>query len=58
MLSRVDERIGLKTPQQPILRKGAKTDKAQALSDDYQNQKSKKLSLMPCIGDFFKITYI
>ena len=53
MLSRVDERIGLKTPQQPILRKGAKTDKAQALSDDYQNQKSKKLSLMPCIGDFF-----
>ena len=34
MLSRVDERIGFMTPQQPIIRKGANTDKAKALDDD------------------------
>ena len=35
MLSRVDERIGLMTPQQPI-KLGANTDKARkALGDDY-----------------------
>ena len=33
MLSRVDERIGFMTPQQPISL-GANTDKANALNDD------------------------
>ena len=37
MLSRVDERIGLMTPQQPAKKQGANTDKAKALSDAFQN---------------------
>ncbi len=38
ILSRVDERIGFQTPQQPI-NLGANTDRAQkvALNDDYGN---------------------
>lgn len=38
ILSRVDERTGSKTPQQPI-NLGANTDKAKrvALNDDYDN---------------------
>ena len=35
MLSRVDERIGSMTPQQPI-KLGAKTGKVNTLSDNYK----------------------
>ncbi len=35
MLSRVDERFGSVTPQQPI-KLGANTDKAKALNDDFR----------------------
>jgi hypothetical protein len=51
MLSRVDERIGFMTPQQPIKRKGAKTDKAKALSDDY---KSRNIIILYAIGALHK----
>jgi len=37
MLSRVDERFGFKTPQQPTNRQGANTDKASALTDDIKS---------------------
>lgn len=56
MLSRVDERIGFMTPQQPILRKGAKTDKAKALDDDYEksnkNNNYPLCNRAPCIKAF------
>ncbi len=37
MLSRVDERFGSMTPQQPTNRQGANTDKASALTDDIKS---------------------
>lgn len=37
MLSRVDERFGLKTPQQPVLNKVLIPAKQSALDDDFIN---------------------
>ena len=41
ILSRVDERIGFKTPQQPVKKQGANTDKviSSTLDDDLTSNK-------------------